>query len=256
MGVKIGSTAGYMYMDMWVLSSILQLGTFNFCRRFLNQKNDPCGRLFDQMTQAARSGQANIAEGVSRHQTSIETEMKLVDVARASINELSNDFSFILMANKQVAWRKNDPAGIAVRGLKPDTPHYGEDITHDMMEHVLRQKERFDPWVESHDLATAANALMILCSRVNTMATNYLESRLADFKEKGGFAENMTKERIDTQRQQSVKEGAPQCPECGAPMVKRYAKRGTNQGNAFWSCTRYHETGCKGTRSIKEPTPR
>ena len=256
MGVKIGSTAGYMYMDMWVLSSILQLGTFNFCRRFLNQKNDPCGRLFDQMTQAARSGQANIAEGVSRHQTSIETEMKLVDVARASINELSNDFSFILMANKQVAWRKNDPAGIAVRGLKPDTPHYGEDITHDMMEHVLRQKERFDPWIESHDLATAANALMILCSRVNTMATNYLESRLADFKEKGGFAENMTKERIDTQRQQSVKEGAPQCPECGAPMVKRYAKRGTNQGNAFWSCTRYHETGCKGTRSIKEPTPR
>ena len=109
MGVKIGSTAGYMYMDMWVLASIIQLGTFSFCRRFLNQKNDPCGRLFDQMTQAARSGQANIAEGVSRHQTSIETEMKLVDVARASINELSNDFSFILMANKQVAWRNDDP---------------------------------------------------------------------------------------------------------------------------------------------------
>lgn len=38
MGVKIGSTAGYMYMDMWVLASIIQLGTFSFCRRFLNQK--------------------------------------------------------------------------------------------------------------------------------------------------------------------------------------------------------------------------
>ena len=36
MGVKIGSTAGYMYMDMWVLASIIQLGTFSFCRRFLN----------------------------------------------------------------------------------------------------------------------------------------------------------------------------------------------------------------------------
>ena len=91
MGVKIGSTAGYMYMDMWVLASIIQLGTFSFCRRFLNQKNDPCARFFDPVTQAARSGQANIADRVSRHQTWIETAMKLVEVAGASIYELSND---------------------------------------------------------------------------------------------------------------------------------------------------------------------
>ncbi len=252
MGVKIGSTAGYMYMDMWVLANIIQLGTFSFCRRFLNQKNDPCGRLFDQMTQAARSGQANIAEGVSRHQTSIETGMKLVDVARASINELSNDFSFILMANKQVAWRNNDPNSIAIRGMKPDAPNYGEDIMHDMMEHVLRQKERFNQWIESNDLTTAANSLMILCSRVNSMATSYLEGRLATFKQAGGFAENMTKERIETQRQQSMEEGAPMCPKCGAPMVKRYAKRGSNQGKAFWSCSKHMETGCNGSRSIKD----
>lgn len=251
MGVKIGSTAGYMYTDMWVMACIVQLGTFSFCRRFLNQSNDPCGRLFDQMTQAARSGQANIAEGVSRHQTSIETEMRLVDVARASINELSNDFSFILMANKQVAWRNGDPDSIAVRGMKPDAPHYGEDILHDMMEHVLQQKERFDPWIESRDLTTAANALLILCARVNSMITHYLENSLVTFKETGGFAENMTKERIDAQRKQSVEVGAPLCPECGSPMVKRYAKRGSNQGNAFWSCSRYSETGCRGSRSIK-----
>ena len=250
MGVKIGSTAGYMYMDMWVLASIIQLGTFSFCRRFLNQKNDPCGRLFDQMTQAARSGQANIAEGVSRHQTSIETEMKLVDVARASINELSNDFSFILMANKQVAWRNDDPNAIRLRAVKPDAPHYGEDIMHDMMEHVLRQKERFDPWIERGDLTCSANTLLILCARVNSMITRYLENSLATFKQTGGFAENMTKERIETQRQQSVEEGAPMCPKCGAPMVKRYAKRGSNQGNAFWSCSKYTETGCTGSRSI------
>ena len=250
MGVKIGSTAGYMYMDMWVLASIIQLGTFSFCRRFLNQHNDPCGRLFDQMTQAARSGQANIAEGVSRHQTSIETEMKLVDVARASINELSNDFSFILMANKQVAWRNNNPDAVKLRAMKPDAPHYGEDIMHDMMEHVLRQKERFDVWIEHSDITCAANALLILCARVNSMITRYLDNSLATFKQTGGFAENMTKERIDTQRRQSVEEGAPMCPKCGAPMVKRYAKRGSNQGKAFWSCSKYTETGCIGSRNI------
>ena len=226
--MKIGSTLGYMYMDMWVLASIVQLGTFSFCRRFLNQKNDPCGRMVDQMTQAARSGQANIAEGVSRHQTSIETEMRLVDVARASINELSNDFSFILMANRQVAWRSNDPNALRLRAIKPYVPHYGEDIMHDMMEHVLRQKERFDPWIEHGDITCSANALMILCARVNSMVTRYLENSLVAFRQTGGFAENMTKERMETQRQQSAEEGAPRCPKCGAPMVKRYAKRGSN----------------------------
>ena len=203
MGVKFGSTAGYMYMDMWVLAGIIQLGTFSFCRRFLNQSNDPCGRLFDQMTQAARSGQANIAEGVSRHQTSIETEMKLVDVARASINELSNDYAFFLMNLKQAAWRNNDP-----------------------------------------------EVLLVLCSRVNSMITRYLDNRLETFKQEGGFTENMTKERLEAQRQQSVMEGAPTCPKCGAPMVQRYAKRGVNQGKAFWSCSKYRETGCTGSRNI------
>ncbi|MDO4510682.1 MAG: hypothetical protein Q4B68_02555, partial [Bacteroidales bacterium] len=173
-----------------------------------------------------------------------------VDVARASINELSNDFSFILMANKQVAWRISDAESLAVRAIKPDRAHYGDDLMHDMMLHVLKQKERFDPWIESSDLNMAANALLILCSRINSMITRYLESALNSFKDKGGFAENMTKERINAQRQQSVKEGAPQCPICGAPMIKRFAKRGANQGNAFWSCSNYSTTGCKGSRSI------
>ena len=127
---------------------------------------------------------------------------KLSDLASASINELSNDFSFILMANKQVAWRNNDPNAVKLRAVKPDVPNYGEDIMHDMMEHVLRQKERFDPWIENADLTCSANALMILCSRVNSMITRYLESSLATFKQAGGFAENMTKERIETQSRQ------------------------------------------------------
>ena len=154
------------------------------------------------------------------------------------------------MANKQVAWRNNDPDAIKLRAINPSTPHYGEDIMHDVMEHILREKERFDPWIEHGDITCSANALMILCSRVNSMITRYLENSLETFKQTGGFAENMTKERIETQRQQSVEEGAPRCPKCGAPMVKRYAKRGSNQGKAFWSCSKYTETGCTGSRSI------
>ena len=71
------SKFGYFWLDTWVLANIIQLSTQEFCQRYLNRSNDPCGRQFDQMTQAARSAPANIAEGNSRHSTSKETEMKL-----------------------------------------------------------------------------------------------------------------------------------------------------------------------------------
>lgn len=82
----------YYWLDTWVMANVIQLATQDFCTRFLNHNNDPCGRQFDQMTQAARSAPANIAEGNSRHSTSKETEMKLTDVARATLSELANDY--------------------------------------------------------------------------------------------------------------------------------------------------------------------
>ena len=75
---------GYYWLDTWVLANVIQLATQDFCARNLNRTNDPCGRQYDQMTQAARSVPANIAEGNSRHSTSKETEMRLTDVARAA----------------------------------------------------------------------------------------------------------------------------------------------------------------------------
>ena len=71
---------GYYWLDTWVLANVIQLATQDFCARFLNHTNDPCGRQYDQMTQAARSAPANIAEGNSRHSTSKETEMKLSSI--------------------------------------------------------------------------------------------------------------------------------------------------------------------------------
>jgi len=60
---RFGGSGGYFWLDSWILANIVQLGTQHFCALFLDRKNDPTGRLFDQMTQAARSGCANIAEG-------------------------------------------------------------------------------------------------------------------------------------------------------------------------------------------------
>jgi len=84
-----------------------QLGTQDFCEQFLSFKNDPCGRQYDQMTQAARSGVANIAEGHSRHQTSRETEIKLLDVARASLAELMGDYYNYLLHKQKLPLTKD-----------------------------------------------------------------------------------------------------------------------------------------------------
>ena len=95
------SNGGYRWLDAWNLAAVIQLATQRFCRRYLDRNNDPCGRQFDQMTQAARSGVANIAEGYSRRATSIETELRLYDVAKASLTELAGDYrNWLLLAGE------------------------------------------------------------------------------------------------------------------------------------------------------------
>ena len=251
MAVNISGTSGYMFLDSWVMSSVIQLGTIAFAQRFLNQHNDPCGRQFDQMTQAARSVQANIAEGSSRHQTSYETELKLLDVARGSLNELTNDLTFMLMSCKQLAWKNDNEMNVAVRSIKLEHPDYSSNLQHDVTAHVLAQKAKFDKWLDSSDIAIAANALIVMCSRLNSMLTSQIKHRLSQFKDDGGFAENLTKERIATLQEQSVDDNAPSCPHCGSPMIKKVAQRGRYQGQYFWSCSKHYETGCKGIINIK-----
>ena len=68
-----GGYGGYWWLDSYVMAEIIALATRHFCRRFLNRTNDPCGRQYDQMTQAARSGCANTVEGSTRNATSRET---------------------------------------------------------------------------------------------------------------------------------------------------------------------------------------
>lgn len=100
--IKIHSVNGYMSLLSWRLGNILQLATQSFCKRFVDYKIDPCGRLRDQMEMAARTVPANIAEGSSRHQTSYETELRLLDVARASVSELEGDYLNWLMRQRTI----------------------------------------------------------------------------------------------------------------------------------------------------------
>ncbi len=58
-----GPTTGYLWLDSWILANIVQLGTQQFCKKFLRRENDPTGRQFDQMTHAARCGSRETAIG-------------------------------------------------------------------------------------------------------------------------------------------------------------------------------------------------
>ena len=248
MAVEIKFSQSYLWLNSWVLANIIQLGTQSFCDRFVNYKMDPCRRLYDQMLLAARSGVANIAEGSSRGSTSIETNMRLLDVARASIDELQGDYFNFLLRKKTDIWAVGNPNREALWKTNLDTPNYSQSILHDAAIHILQQKSKFDPWIENESAEITANAMLILCWKLNKMLQTQLQSLLEKFREKGGFSENMTSERIEARRRQAAESNAPACPNCGKPMIKRTQTRGQGQGREFWGCCDFPK--CKGIRQI------
>ena len=242
------SKFGYYWLDTWVMANVIQLATQDFCTRFLNHTNDPGGRQYDQMTQAARSAPANIAEGNSRHSTSKETEMKLIDVARATLAELAHDYLNWLLRMEQVPWSAHSAAYLDVASVRLDKPNYQDDVQYHSSIHILKQKHRFDPWLCSNDSVTVANCILVLCNRLIMMLGRQIENQLSTFREEGGFTEALTVERLAHRTERSLQDNAPTCPLCGKPMIRRMARKGMNSGHEFWSCSAYPQ--CNGTRNI------
>ena len=234
---------GYYWLDTWILANVIQLATQDFCIRYLNRTNDPCGRQYDPMTQAARSVTANIAEGNSRHATSKETEMRLTDVARASLAELANDYINWILLHEKAPWSVKSSEHRKVTSIQLDRPTYKEDVQYESSVHILKQKHKFDEWFLSKD-----SLIIVLCNRLIMMLGKHLELLLENFRKEGGFTEALTAERLAFKTEQSIQSDAPSCPKCGKPMIKRVAKKGINAGNEFWSCSSYPE--CNGTRRL------
>ena len=245
--VNIHSVNGYMTLLSWQLGNILQLATQGFCRRFVDYKVDPCGRLRDQMEMAARTVPANIAEGSSRHQTSYETEMRLLDVARASVSELEGDFLNWLMRHGAAMWATTDPRYAEVTRFQlHKAPELSQDYLAEVSTYLLAEYTRFATLLRPDDSLHSACVVVVLCERVKQLLTAQINRRLADFKVEGGFTENMTQERLEAVKEKAAAEGAPRCPKCGAPMRLRTIKKGAHQGETFWGCTEYPH--CEGVR--------
>jgi hypothetical protein len=111
-------SAGYRYLDAFVLANVVELGTGHFCERFLTLRNDPGGRTYSQMTHAARSGCRNFAEGSERLMTSYATATELLDVARASLCELRDDYLKWLMMQGLAPWAMESPEAQRIYGVR------------------------------------------------------------------------------------------------------------------------------------------
>src|SRR5437899_1354206 len=104
---------GYENLLSYQKSQIIYDATVKFCDRFIDRKS----RTHDQMVQAARSGNKNIGEGSQVSGTSKESELKLVNVARGSLEELLGDYQDYLRQRGHALWDKNSKEALFVRRL-------------------------------------------------------------------------------------------------------------------------------------------
>ena len=151
--------------------------TFRFAHKFLS-KGD---RTIDQMIQSARSGKTNILEGSKAALTSKETEIKLTNVARASLEELLDDYRDFLRARDLRLWDKNSKEAVFVRKLGRKTPQTLED---------------YRQFVESRPAEIVANIVICLIHQTNYLIDQQLRHLEQEFLEHGGLRERMTQARL------------------------------------------------------------
>ena len=150
--------------------------TYRFCQRFLSQKD----RTVDQMIQAARSGKQNIVEGSKASGTSKETEIKLLGVARASLEELLVDYCDLLRVRDVPVWQKESREARFVRRLGRN-PH----VTY----------ENYRTFCETRSLQIVANIAICLIHQTNYLLDQQIRSLERAFIMEGGLRERMTRAR-------------------------------------------------------------
>jgi four helix bundle suffix protein len=162
--------------------------TFEFCQRFLS-KGD---RTIDQMIQAARSGKQNILEGSKASKRSAEMEIKLTNTARASLEELLDNYHDFLRARKLLLWQKNSREAQFVRrlGARPDATYAD-----------------YQEFCETRPPAVVANIAICLIHQTNYLLDQQIRRLERDFINEGGFRERMSRVRVQQRRQNAQTKG-------------------------------------------------
>ena len=173
----IPAHGGYRKLRSYQKAQIVFDATVFFCGRFLNKRD----RTVDQMVQAARSGKQNIVEASQASGTSKEMEIKLTNVARASLAELEEDYQDFLRTRQLLEWPPDHAYSHRLRALNltPNTTY-----------------ETFRKGIESPNPEIAANVILGLVRVTNYLLDRQLATLERAFLAEGGLRERMTRARL------------------------------------------------------------
>ena len=166
----------YQTLLSYQKSEVVYEITYRFCKRYL-AKGD---RTVDQIVQASRSGKQNIIEGSKAAMTSKETEIKLTNVARASLEELLEEYLDFLRVRDMKIWDKDCREALTVRELSKTNP-----LTFEV----------FREFVETRSADVVANIAICLIHQANYLLDQQLRRLEKAFLKDGGLRERMTRAR-------------------------------------------------------------
>lgn len=178
----IPAHGGYRELRSYQMAELVYDATARFCDRFIDRRS----RTHDQMVQAARSGKQNIAEGSMASGTSRKMELKLVGVARASLEELLLDYEDFLRQRGLALWGREHPEAQTIRKLA-----YAPD----------RSYKTYEPYVERGSPEVAANTLICLTHQANYLPDQQLRQLEKQFLDEGGFTERLYRVRKTRRRE-------------------------------------------------------
>ncbi len=185
-GVFLPPHGGYRDLEAFKSSELVYDATVWFADHYI----DRFSRTKDQMVQAARSGRQNIAEGSAASGTSKEMELKLVNVARASLEELLLDYEDFLRQRKLPLWGKDHEQAKAVRRLA-----YAKD----------KSSATYRTYLENSAPEVSANSILCLIHQTNYLLNQLVQQLETAFLEEGGLRERMYKARSEAREQQRSK---------------------------------------------------
>src|ERR1043166_3249965 len=169
----IPAHGGYRALKSFQNAELVYDCTVKFCDRFIDRRS----RTHDQMVQAARSGRQNSAEGSQAAGTSKKFELKLVGVARASLEELLLDYEDFLRQHGLKLWDKSHPTAIVIRRL------------------AYEQNRSYSSYIERAPPEVAANTIICLIHQTNYLLDQQLRQLEKAFLEEGGFTKRLYKAR-------------------------------------------------------------
>ena len=253
---RLRSGGGYRQLKSFQITTIIYDGTVFFCERFI----DSHSRLIDQMVMAARSGRQNIAEGSRAGTGSSQTEIRLVNVARASLDELLLDYEDFLRQKRHKMWDKFDAAASELRRIRfteADFPPFDPQRPDDRRD----QFGPYVPWLTSGKREVVANALICLIHQANYLLDQQISALEQSFIQGGGYSEQLAAARLEFRRGEGHKQDqsdrsdrtdlrakAPACPKCSQPMLLRRVRQGERSGEQFWGCCQW--PSCDGRRRM------